>query len=122
MDKAGSAREGVAVEGSGRAPMGIERVRGEDTLTVIRRWECPNDAEHVIRTAAAPEGVERWRCYGCRVDAVEVEYVPRTDDRGAVEALRDIAKVDAIDAALDPQRPLRIAKAWLREHPERGGQ
>lgn len=35
---------------------------------------------------------------------------------GATKALRDISKVDHIDAVLDPTRPLRIARAWLREN------
>jgi hypothetical protein len=55
-------------------------------------------------------------------EIVELLNLPITDDRGAVGALRDIAKVDHIDAVLDPARPLRIAKAWLREHDVNGGQ
>ena len=43
-------------------------------------------------------------------------------NRELEQALRDILTVDPIDAALDPQRPLRIARAALSaslgEHPQ----
>jgi hypothetical protein len=85
-------------------------------MSVIERKECPQ------------HGADRMLGHRCRVmerpyvicnrEGVIVEYVPADQLAGAVEALREIVKVDHIDAVLDPARPLRIAKAWLREHDE----
>jgi hypothetical protein len=90
MDKAGSAREDVAVEGAGGSPMGTERARGEDTLSVIERdWKC--------RRCESVNGplMSDGRCEICVTDDGHdgdvIELIPADEHRGAVGALRKIA-------------------------------
>jgi hypothetical protein len=105
MDKAGSAREDVAVQGSHRAPMGIERARGEDTLTFI--GHCYDDDDDVRRRAYLA-GVDLGaKCEAVTAASKDAEIERLTEQlRGAVgvrnhfrEALRVIAANEHGDPA-----------------------
>jgi hypothetical protein len=61
---AGSAREDVAEQGADRSPMGAERVRGEDTLTVIEHSGPRCRACGVVYIAEYEGPCQEPRCYG----------------------------------------------------------
>jgi hypothetical protein len=47
-------------------------------------------------------------------NVVEVEYVPAEHLRAVEDALREIARADPVDLALDPNWPQRIAREALK--------
>jgi hypothetical protein len=92
MDKAGSAREDVAEQGTGVAPMGTERVLGEDTLSVIERWWRIDFPGHSEWTNDSENAKDAHEYYDYPVAGPFVLEASAT--QGAVEALRQIVALD----------------------------
>jgi hypothetical protein len=95
--------------------------RAVDVMSVIEHWFAENRPEGACVVSDQDEPGTVMALCGRQQDAREIALA-LNNHRGAVETLRDISKVDHIDAVLDPARPLRIARAWLREHDAAGGQ
>jgi hypothetical protein len=59
-------------------------------VTIIRRWECPEDGE-LAGWWKGPEERLVLHCGHCDTPMEKVEYVPADQLAGVVEALRDVA-------------------------------
>lgn len=111
----GACRELGYCPGNGQTAAGLpSRSKPDDPMTT------ETARMFFDRATKAEAEVARLRAYVETLPYPSDLEVLRTDLDLAAEALRDIAKVDPVDAALDPQRPVRIAKAWLRKHDTNG--
>jgi hypothetical protein len=61
-------------------------------MSVMRRWECPEHGETQLQFRG-PLTTERVRVCPCGKEAVQVEYVPAEQLRGAVSRLERVGQL-----------------------------
>src|SRR4051812_26861542 len=64
---------------------------GSSTVTIIRRWECPEDGE-LAGWWKGPEERLVLHCGRCDTPMEKVEYVSADQLAGAVDALRELCE------------------------------